>query len=242
MRLFFPLLFVLVFFGEGRCQKTFPLFKNEIGLDAAPWARGDAGGSLILKKGLWSQTGEKKQRQNALRLIGGYYEEKYSAGVYYFRMDSLHHDFTNNGLRKIAFCYLGDELQIRYNRWQFHFGVDIGYRRIWSNADYEHRITRVGLDTLIGQEFHQFKARSNGFRVGGFGGVDFFLFPRLSIGLEVLFEGGPNFERADTLENGAVTYSNKFAVFETDIKWLRLLYLSWHFGGRGSIEKSSESD
>ena len=83
---------------------------------------------------------------------------------------------------------------------------------------------------IITEEFDG-ESKNNVVQASILAGVQYFLLPRFSIGMEANVSAGLEFSNSRTLQNGAVVRTDKGTLFEIGPHLFRLLYLSYHFGG-----------
>ena len=86
------------------------------------------------------------------------------------------------------------------------------------------------MSTIIGQFEHEKKY--NFAEASILAGVNYFFLPRFSIGLEANISAGLEFSDSKRLQNGVIVRTDKGTLFEVEASLWRLLYLSYHFGGR----------
>jgi len=82
---------------------------------------------------------------------------------------------------------------------------------------------------IITEEFDG-ESKNNVVQASILAGVQYFLLPRFSIGMEANVSAGLDFSNSRTHQNGAVVRTDKGTLFEIGPHLFRLLYLSYHFG------------
>lgn len=203
-------------------------FWHEIGLDFAPFVRGQQGISLLYKHKIESVAGGKWHKQDVLRALAGFYTDPINANDFsYRRGDTL---FVRNsvGDAKRYFISVGAERQYDQKKFRFSFGGEIGYRGSIYKPDIRVDATVNG--TPISSDLSQGKVTSRAPEVGVFGGCHFFILPRFSIGLELCCSFGIDFSTSSIIRNGQVTSSNDSrSYYLGPNNLLRLLYLGYHF-------------
>lgn len=206
------------------------LFSNEIGLDLSPFLRGQQGGSLLYKHEAGLMKVGQWQKQNAVRILAGYYrEEIVGDGLPYLRGDTTFHRYSA-GDQHTVFVSIGVERQLTKNKLRFYFGGDIGYRGSVYKPDTRIEITINGItfpyDSYSGQ------VNTRALEASALGGCNFFFLPRFSIGLELNYSLGIEFSSAKTTRSGESTSPNEQTTLVGSADLPRLLYLSYHFGNQ----------
>jgi len=225
----FPLAFLFLFCQNGLSQggRTFR-YSNEIGVDFAPFLRGEPGISLLYKHGLGKTADLEQKKRYALRLQIGYYEYAYG----YTTLRTLNMDTLSltegSGRTKHRFIRVGTELQVRKKNFRFHIGADLGYRYYTSMGE-SQLLNRVGNMSFVTEQFEH-ESKYNVAEASILAGINYFFLPRFSIGLEANVSAGLEFSTSKTLQNGAVLRMDKGTLFEVGPRLLRLLTLSYHLG------------
>ena|GEM_PF-3310549 len=225
----FPLAFLFLFCQNGISQESRPFrYSNEIGVDFAPFLRGQSGASLLYKHSLGKTTDLEGRKRYALRLLLGYYEDPNNGSSFFRHVEDTTFYFEHTGRSKHQFLRLGTELQIRKKNFRFNIGADLGYRYRTSMLDHQ---TIAEVDGVrFASDPHQSKHQANVVEASILAGVSYFFLPRFSVGLEANCSAGIEFSKSNTIRNGVTTFANRNTIFEIDISLWRLLYLSYHFG------------
>lgn len=229
-RAFLPLVVLFLNCQEGFSQVSRPFrYNNDIGIDFAPFLRGESGISLLYKHSLGKTTDLERRKRYALRLLLGYYEDP-NNGSSYFRpqvADTTFY-FEHTGRSKHQFLRLGTELQINKKNFRFNIGADLGYRYWTSMLDHQTIAEVNGVRFATDQ--HQSTYKANVVEASILAGVSYFFLPRFSVGLEANCSAGLEFSKSNTIRNGVTTFSNSNTIFEVDVRLFRLLFLNYHFG------------
>ncbi len=205
-----------------------PGFLNEIGLDFAPFVRGQQGGSLIYKHRIGSVKVKKWQKQTALRVVAGFYKDPIVAGDYqYQRNDTLFKVGSNAYKANRFFADIGLERQLDRNRFRFYYGAEVGYRG--SRSKPVSRIEAIVQDTAFVYSVTQTNFIRNGPEVSVFSGGQYRFLPHFSLGLEVHLSFGLEFNTNERVRNNGPVATDRNLVFVGATNLLHLLYLSYHF-------------
>ena len=213
-------------------QGPTPRFKNEIGIDIAQWIRNDQGITLIWKHALDGPGKAPVYGQNALRLFAGYSQEEKSAFQYNLvRGDTAIERSAIQPRQKNYFIQLGWERQMQPLRHvRFLFGADAGYRYARYTADHLERYTSRSSGASLGSQTDQVEIRTNAVRLSGFGGIEYWFSPRWSLGFEVSYDLGVDFDHSETFRSDALILTNDSRTTRADANLWRLLYVAYHFG------------
>ncbi len=230
-RALLPLVFLFLNCQEGFSQVSRPLrYTDDVGIDFAPFLRGEPGISLLYKHGLNKTADIEKRKRLALRVLVGYYESSYGNTAQYKQtVDSIFfREGAGNGNDR--FISGGLELQIRKNKFRWHLGADLGYRHA-SDSGKSQYFTESGGKRYVTANYDN-ESRYNIAEGSLLAGVNYFFLPRFSVGLEANFFLSLEFSKSKVLQNGSVVYQdqNNSTLFELGPKFMRLLYLSYHFG------------
>jgi len=205
-----------------------PHFKHEIGLDFAPFVRGQQGASLIYKHKIGAVKTKKWQKQSALRLVAGFYKDGINAyESHYQRSDTA---FVLNGKPHDTnryFVDIGFERQLDRNKFRFFYGAEVGYQ----SAVYESATTTQA--TVQGSVFPydstRYNATAHGPEASIFAGANYFFLPHFSIGLEVHLSYGVEFDTQKATSNRYGNRTYQSTVFVSTLDLLHLLYLGYYF-------------
>ncbi len=201
---------------------------HEIGLDFAPFVRGQQGLSLLYKQKLGQTTTHNWQKQTAFRLLTGFYKEPIgSDGLPYQKGDTI---FVQNsvGDANRYFINMGVERQLIKNKFRFYYGGDIGFRGSVSNLETQVDATANG--STFPYDEHNGEVTTRAAELSAFAGCNYFFLPRFSIGLEVFYSVGIEFSTAKIIRDGEeVGAPHQQATFVGSTNFPRLLYLSFHF-------------
>ncbi|HRI58768.1 MAG TPA: hypothetical protein PK228_03570 [Saprospiraceae bacterium] len=205
-------------------------FIHEIGVDFAPFLRGQQGVSLLYKH----EAGQAKvghwQKRNAVRILAGFYQEEINTdGLPYQKGDTTFVQYST-GDENTLFVNIGIERQFAQNKLRFYAGGDIGYRGSIYKPDTRIEITING-NTFPHDSFSG-KVNTRTLEASAFGGFNFFFLPQFSIGLELNYSLGIEFSSAKIIRNGEETSPNEQTTFVGSADFPRLLYLSYHFGNQ----------
>ena len=230
-----PLSFAICFFllfqyaqSQDNQPILAPRFLHEIGLDFAPFVRGQQGGSLIYKHKIGAVKVKKWRKQSALRLITGFYKNPIEQSTYQsLRNDTVFAESAGAYKANRYFVDIGFERQLDRNKLRFYYGAEVGYQGGTSNPV---RHTEASVNgASFPYDFTQSKRRRNGPEISAFAGGNYFFLPHFSIGLEVHFTYGIDFSTTRTFRNGEMIRSDQNIVFVGATNLLHLLYLSYHF-------------
>jgi hypothetical protein len=183
---------------------------------------------LILKRSLATTTDLEQKNRYALRLLAGYYESTYDNSNLLKQVVDTLYLYESSGRTKHKFLSVGTELQARKKRFQFHVGIDLGYE-YWTGKSESQYVNLVKGDRFITDQYGG-DSKYNMVAASVFAGVSYFFLPRFSIGMEAYMSAGLEFSKSSLLQNGAVIYRDNGTIFNADLKYFRLLYLSYHFG------------
>lgn len=232
MRLLLSLLVFAGCLGELAAQGPTPRFKNEIGLDLAQWVRNDQGLTMIWKHALDGPGKAPVYGQNALRLFAGFSREEKSAILFNsVRGDTAIERSALQPRQQNYFIQLGWERQMQPLRQvRFLFGADAGYRRARYTADHLERYTSRSNGADLGSRTDQIEIGTNAVRLSGFGGIEYWFTPRWSLGFELSYDLGVDFDHSETFRNDALILTNDSRTARADVNLWRLLYVAYHFG------------
>ncbi len=229
-RAIFPLAFLFLFCQNVFSQGSRPFrYSDEIGVDFAPFLRGETGASLLYKHILSKAANPESKKRYALRMLLGYYDYAYGHSSYLKQVGDSIFLTEGSGKAKHRFLNAGAELQIRKKNFRFHFGADLGYR-YWTSLGESQHLTQVGGMRFITEEYDH-ESKANVVQGSVVGGVSYFFLPRFSIGMEANVSAAFEFSKSKLIQNGAVVFDNNNTLIEVDMHLFRLLYLSYHFGG-----------
>lgn len=228
--------FFLLFLSQiSFAQQSRPFrYLNTIGVDVAPNLRGQSGASLIYKHSLASTTDLEQKNRYALRLLAGYYEEPYGSTGLIKQVVDTFYLYEISGRNKHKFLSLGTELQVRKKRFQFHVGIDLGYEYSTSKSESQY-FNLVNGDRFITKQYDG-DSKSNTVVASLFAGVSYFFLPRFSVGMEANSSTALEFSKSIQQPIGGVPTQYRNTVFIADLKYFRLLYLSYHFGAPAKME------
>jgi len=225
----FPLAFLFLFCQNGLSQESRPFrYSNEIGVDFAPFLRGEPGISLLYKYGLSKSADQEQRKRFALRLQLGYYEHSYGYYSYFNRVVDTIFSAEGSGNAKHRFARVGTELQWGKKNFRFHVGADLGYR-YWTSTGESQHLKQFGNMSFVTEQFEH-KNKYNVVEGSVLVGVSYFFLPRFSVGMEANMSVGFEFSKTRTLQNGSIVRTDNETLFEVETRLVRLLYLSYHFG------------
>ncbi len=202
-------------------------FPNQIGLDFAPFVRGQQGLGLIYKHKIGRVKVKKWQKQSALRAVAGFYKDPIDPYNFpYHRGDTTFvHDGGGDANR--YFISVGMERQLDRKKFRFYFGGDIGYRgSTYKSTTY---INATVNNTTFLYDSYGGDVISNAPIVSAFVGCNYFILPRLSVGVEAQIAFSIDFSTSKIIRDGQAGTPYKSTVFEGANDLLRFLYLSYHF-------------
>lgn len=227
-RAFLPLVVLFLNCQEGFSQVGRPFrYNNDIGIDFAPFLRGEPGISLLYKHGLNKTADIEKRKRLALRVLVGYYESSYGyTSLYKQTVDSIFFK-EGAGNRNDRFISGGLELQIRKNKFRWHLGADLGYRHA-SNSGKSQDFTQSGGKRYVTANYDN-ETKYNIAEGSILAGVNYFFLPRFSIGLEADFSLAMEFSKSKVLQNGSVLFQDHGTLIEVGPRF-KTLHLSYHFG------------
>jgi len=226
---FLPLVFFFLNGREGFAQVSRPFrYTDDIGIDFAPFLRGEPGISLLYKHGLNQTADIEKRKRLALRVLVGYYESSYgNIAQYKQTVDSIFfREGAGNGNDR--FISGGLELQLRKNKFRWHVGFDLGYRHGTSTGKSQDITESGGKRFVTDRRDHE--SKYNVAQGSLLAGVNYFFLPRFSIGMEANLSLAIEFSKSKVLRNGMVTLQDSGTLFEVDTRLWRLLSLNYHFG------------
>ncbi len=229
-RVVFSLAFLFLFCQNGFSQTSRPFrYSNEIGVDFAPFVRAEPGLSLLYKHGLGNTADIERRKRFALRLLLGCSEDAYSYSAAGLGSDTTYL-IEGSGRTKYSSLSTGIELQGLRKNVKFYVGADLGYQ-YWNSSGESQRTDMVNGMIFKTEQYEQEK-KGNVVESSILAGVQYFFLSRFSIGLEANVSAGMEFSNSNLLQNGAVVRTDKGTLFEIEASPWRLLYLSYHFGGR----------
>ncbi len=225
---FLPLVFLFLNCQEGFSQVSRPFrYNNDIGIDFAPFLRGEPGISLLYKHGLNKTADIEKRKRLALRMLVGYYESSYGYTTLYKQtVDSIFFK-EGAGNRNDRFISGGLEFQIRKNKFRWHLGADLGYRHA-SASGKSQDFTQSGGKRYVTANYDN-ETKYNIAEGSILAGVNYFFLPRFSIGLEADFSLAMEFSKSKVLQNGSVLFQDHGTLIEVGPRF-KTLHLSYHFG------------
>ncbi len=226
---FLPLAFLFLNCQEGFSQVSRPFrYTDDIGIDFAPFLRGEPGISLLYKHALGNTSDIELKKRFALRILLGYYESSYGyLSQYKQTVDSIYFK-EGAGENTDRFISGGVELQLRKNKFRWHVGFDLGYRHGTSSGKSQD-ITESGGKRFVTARYDH-ERKYNIAEGSILAGVNYFFLPRFSVGLEANLSLAIEFSKSKVLQNGMVTLQDSGTLFEIDTRLWRLLSLSYHFG------------
>jgi len=229
-RAIFPMAFLFLFCQNVFSQGGRPFrYSDEIGVDFAPFLRGETGASLLYKHTLGKTADPESKKRYALRLLLGYYDYAYGTTSYLKSVGDTIFLREGFGKSKHRFLNAGAEIQIRKKNFRFYFGADLGYRR-WTSLGKSQDQHLVGGMRFITKEYDH-ENTANVVQASVLGGVSYFFLPRFSIGMEANVSAAFEFSKSKLSQNGANVFTDNGTLIEVDTRLFRLLYLSCHFGG-----------
>jgi hypothetical protein len=223
----------LVFFflngREGLSQVSRPFrYSDDIGLDFAPYLRGEPGISLLYKHALGNTSDIELKKRFAMRVLLGYYNTSYGYFSQYKQIvDSIYFK-EGSGSRNDRYISGGIELQFRKNKFRWHVGFDLGYRQGTSSGKSQD-ITESGGKRFVTARYDN-ESKYNVAEGSILAGVNYFFLPRFSIGLEANSSLALEFSKSKVLQSGSVFGEDSGFLFELEPRFWRLLSLNYHFG------------
>lgn len=203
-------------------------FSQELGVDFAPFLRGQSGASLLYKHSLAKTTDVQRKKRVALRLQLGYYEDPINDASLLTQVADTTFFQEYSGRSKHQLLRLGIETQISKKNFRLYFGADLGYRR-WTELSDIDFVKLVGSQKII-TESYQGDTKANVLEGSVLAGVNYFFLPRFSVGLESAISAGMESSKGQTIRNGTPTSTSVNTLLEFKLPLIRLLYLSYHFG------------
>ncbi|MEO6760347.1 MAG: hypothetical protein ABIO24_12890 [Saprospiraceae bacterium] len=203
-------------------------FANEIGIDFATLVRGRKGAILLYKHAICMPEMAKWKKRTALRGLGGYYQEAQSSFDYIPRSGDTIFNLYSQGSSQRYFAFLGIERQLTKGKFRVYFGGDAGCRHSIYRGDGRKEVWTPGV--FIYENTYQSEVRSNSIEASIFGGCNFFLYSRLSLGLELLhFSYAVELSSGSLFRDGVPFFSNRNTITVQNLDIPRLIYLSFHF-------------
>jgi hypothetical protein len=239
MRQYKTLLFFFLLSGTSLLAQTDSLptkthLRNiELGLDAVPYIASEAGVSMLFKirfRGPYFKP--KVHRQTVLRshLKLTTYHDGYSSIFINPTISDTTYQHSFFGRYKHIGYSLGIEQQFVRKRWGTYFGAEaFGFYK-WTNGTYQKEADPEGPEPPFIAESYNRSHSERAIGVAALVGIRYFILRQLSIGLEAHMSGALNLAESQSVINGENIYDNN-QILEIKIKPIRLLYLSYHFGG-----------
>ena len=225
----FTLLLLFLIGQDGITQESRPFrHTNEIGVDFAPFVRGQTGASLLYKYSFDKKASPEQKKRFAMRVLLGYYDYPYGYSSFVKNVGDTIFLREGSGRAKHQFIRVGTELQTRKRNFRFYLGADAGYRYWTSTSEGQQIALARGTRFIIGQS--EDETKSNVVEASVMAGVNYFFLPRFSVGLEANVSLAMEFSRSVVTGNNAGVLTNYNTLLELDTRFLRLLYLSYHFG------------
>jgi hypothetical protein len=226
-------LLLLVFFflnsREASAQVSRPFrYSDDIGLDFAPYLRGEPGISLLYKHALGNTSDIELKKRFALRILLGFYESSYGYLSQFRQIADTTFFFEGAGENTDRYISGGVELQLRKNKFRWHVGFDLGYRRGTSSGKSQDITESGGKRFVTARRDHE--SKYNVAEGSILAGVNYFFLPRFSVGIEANLSLAIEFSKSKVLQNGMVTLQDSGTLFEVDTRLWRLLSLNYHFG------------
>lgn len=224
-----PLVFFFLNGREGFAQQSRPFrYSDDIGLDFTPFLRGGSGLSLLYKHALGNTTDIELKKRFAMRVLLGYYNTPYGYSSQFKRIADSLYFIEGAGTRNDRFISGGVELQLRKNKFRWHFGFDLGYRHGTSSGKSQD-ITESGGKRFVTARYDH-ESKYNVAEGSLLAGVNYFFLPRFSVGMEANLSLAIEFSKSKVLQNGMVTLQDSGTLFEVDTRLWRILSLNYHFG------------
>mgnify|MGYP000936515294 CR=1 FL=1 len=212
---------------RAQTEKISPNFRQEIGLDLSMPLHEYWGTSIVYKYHIGQPRFKKWQKRQAIRGLAGFYKHQNAALAEYARGDSAV-ILNIDGQERGAFIHGGWELQFTRKKLRFYFGGDVGFEYI--HADYQNRyeIKENGI-SLTPYNTKTVSTRTIP-KASAFGGINYFLTRRLSLGIEINMPFAIDIESSRTTgQHTDSKYDNTVMEFGGDY-FPRMIYISWHFG------------
>lgn len=227
MRNFIVITFFLTHCLHVSAQKLRPDFQTEIGIDAVVPLQYE-GFSIVVKTRAFNRFDGKP----AWRLLGGYYQEQlYPFDFDFTRADTLFATIYGDNSKYNYFIYSGLEFHRDKRHWRFYVGPEVGFRYSVSHSQSTKTTQLVGTDSLLTTAKYSANIVTQSPHIAFLGGVQFFIIPHVSIGLELNVDSGLEFSQIESI-NPLTTTRSRHVSFNHRINLIRLLYLSYHFGQR----------
>jgi hypothetical protein len=231
------LLFSFLLFGAclSAQSDTLPartfLRNMELGLDAVPYIAGEVGASVLFKKRFRGPYFRgKSHRQTSLRSHLKF--TGYNSGFRQYlglSTDTLSYRRFNGQYQHLGLS-LGIEQQFVRKRLGYYVGAEaFGFYK-WSNGEYQVEAYPLGQSTPFITETYDGAFAERAFGIATLFGIRYFIFRQLSLGLEAHFSAALNFTEVENQRDGFIFYDNN-RVLDLRIQPIRVLYLSYHFGG-----------
>jgi len=201
---------------------------NEIGVDFMQPFREQSGVNILYKHALGKTTDMEGKHRFALRLLLGYYDYAHDYSITLRQVGDTTFLLEGSGLIKHRFLNAGAEMQFRKKNFRFHLGAEAGYRR-WNSLGRSQRLSRANGISIV-TDPNEFESKANVAQASVLGGISYFFLPRFSVGMEANISAALEFSRTKTLQNGAVVRTDTGNLLEIDFRFIRLMYLSYHFG------------
>ncbi len=229
---FLPICFLLLLTKTALAQTELvspkSAFKNEIGLDFAPFVNGDRGVSLLYIRQIGPVKVKKWQKQSALRLVAGYYKDPIHPNNFDFlqpnpSFKTIYEPYDANR----HFASVGYERQLDRHSFRFYYGGEVGYRG-GNGQSVSHEDSIVNGVNKV-QSVRNSKWTAKGPEAAVFSGVNYFFLPHFSIGLEIHISYGIEFYNSESVRDNQAPYQYDNTTFIGTTDLLHFLYVSYHF-------------
>lgn len=238
MRTKFTLVIISFFLSNGLIwsqsndETRYNEYKTEVGINIRDIFSGRLGTGVIYKKRFKFGNLVARNEKTALRVqFGGSGQIELNEREK-FLSDSisplLFSDIFNKGIN--LYCLVGVEWQKQKNRFQYFYGIDIGYRisRTERLVGWSYRSDR-------GYTFRVNEDNRNSIPLIGFAGIKYFISPRIALAIDSGLEVNYEFGNTDvTLINNSDGTEMTFKDLEIQninfgFKYLNMLNLSYYF-------------
>lgn len=204
-----------------------PKYPKEIGLDFGPLLEGKTGLGLTLKQNIGAPKGQKWVRQNVLRGLIGFHHQDLEPYVYQYNMFEYYEIDSIRTQQNWAHLTIGVERQHKRKRFQWHYGIDLGYWQAASKTERYQKFYSIGDPS----DYFLYKESITiwQLQIAAFAGLSYALGSRFSIGSE--FKIPYRFQYASKGDwypgYGDFVVKRFNSQFGND--WFRMLYVAFRF-------------
>ncbi len=203
-------------------------FRHEIGVDFNYFLENKSGLNFIFKYQIAPPTTEKWAKTWAVRLVPGFFKQKIGVDISTPKVDSLQ-TYVSMIDKKAWKISIGAERQFTRNRFRFWLGGNFGFARTESKSDSHRKLIFNGM--TVNEYKSTGEIKSNTPSVAVFSGCQFFILPRLSIGIELDLPLEWEFSKTTVVPEGGLPFSDSGRVidFGGNGKFPNLLFISFIF-------------